>query len=251
VITGRTPLHLLLVAGVACTSRATPVAPPNWTAAQPGLWTSEFTVEGGARAFALRFDQTRFELSLLWSPSGLHVPEDRPADTLAIWNGGYFEQDLRPSGLLLDQGRQAAPPNSGSGLIVFGHGRDPMRLVRYRDRSDLADSIASALQLWPFLIEPGGAPGIRRDDQKRAHRSAVGLDAAGRGLLLAVIDDGVSLYRLMGIARDLGAVVAANLDGGPSTGFGLSVGRAWSSPSQTLVSNALILRASRPPLGSQ
>jgi hypothetical protein len=106
----------------------------------------------------------------------------------------------------------------------------------------LTDSVGSALQIWPFLIEPGGARGIRRNDQKRAHRSAIGLDESQRGLLVAVVDDGISLYRLMGVVRDLGAVVAANLDGGPSTGFGLKGPPGWTWPSQTLVSNALVLR---------
>ena len=243
-ISGRTTLNLLLLAGAACGTRATPTIVPTWTAAQPGLWTTQFALEGGVRGFALRFDQSRFALSLLWSPAGLRVPEARPADAVAIWNGGYFEKDLRPSGLLIDQGRQAAPPNSGSGLLVFGKDGDPMRLMRFRD---LSDPVASALQIWPFLVEPGGGAGIRRDDQKRARRSAVGLDASGRGLLLSIVDDGVSLHRLMGIARDLGAVVAANLDGGPSTGFGLGTPPGWSWPSQTVVSNALLLRARTPP----
>jgi uncharacterized protein YigE (DUF2233 family) len=194
------------------------------------------------RGYGLRFDQSRYALTLAWSPSGLSVPGERPKDALAIWNGGYFEQDLRPSGLLIDQGRQAAAPNSGSGLVIFGSNGEPMRLVRYRDRPERPDSLQSALQVWPFLVEPGGGDGIRRDDQKRARRSALGLDESGRGILLAVVDDGVSLHRLMEIARALGAIVAVNLDGGPSTGFGLGFPPGWSWPSQTLVSNALLLR---------
>jgi hypothetical protein len=242
VSSGRATLYFLLLANAGC-NRSTPAAVPTWTTTQPGLWTTQLVLEGGVRGYGLRFDQSRYALSLIWSPTGLHIPEARPADALAIWNGGYFEQDLRPSGLLIDQGRQAAPPNSGSALIVFGRDADPMRLVRYGDRPDLSDSVTSALQIWPFLLEPGGVDGIHRDDQKRARRSAIGLDALGRGILLAVVDDGISLYRLMKLLRDLGAVVAANLDGGPSTGFGLASGPGWSSPAQTLVSNALVLKA--------
>jgi hypothetical protein len=231
---------------VGCSRHAPPLATPSWKPLQPGLWTSEFAVAGGARAYALRFDQSLFALSLAWSPAGLRVPDARPDDAVAIWNGGYFERDLRPSGLLIDQGRQAAPPNNGKALIVFGDGKDGLRLVRYREPSDPSVSVKSALQIWPFLVEPGGTDGIRRDDQKKARRSAIGLDAASRGLLLAVVDDGVSLYELMGIIQKLGAVVAANLDGGPSTGFGLRPAPGWSFPSQTLVSNALVLRALTP-----
>jgi Phosphodiester glycosidase len=243
-VSARKRFALALLVATGChSSHAAPALAPDWNLARPGLWTVELAVAQGVRGYALRFDQARYALSLAWSPSGLHVPEDRPADALAIWNGGYFEQDLHPSGLLIDQGRQAAAPNSGSGLAVFGSGDQPLRLIRYRDRADLSEPLQSALQVWPFLVEPGGADGIHRDDQKRAHRSALGLDAEGRGLLLAVVDEGVSLQRLMGIARDLGAVVAVNLDGGPSTGFALGFPPGWSSPSQTVVSNALLLRA--------
>jgi uncharacterized protein YigE (DUF2233 family) len=199
-------------------------------------------LEGGVHGYGLRFDQARYSLSLLWSPSGLNVPGERPDDALAIWNGGYFEQDLHPSGLLIDQGRQASAPNSGSGLVIFGTHGEPLRLVRYRQRDEVHDALQSALQVWPFLLEPGGADGIHRDDQKRAHRSALGLDDAGRGILVAVVDDGISLHRLMRVVRALGATVAVNLDGGPSTGFGLAFEPHWSYPAQTPVSNALLLR---------
>ncbi len=236
-------LFSLLLAGTACSRpRASLAATADWQEAKPGLWTTALTLEGGVHGYGLRFDQARYDLSLVWSPSGLLIPGERPADALAIWNGGYFEQDLRPSGLLIDQGRQAAAPNSGSGLAIFGANGDPFRLVRYHERPEKPDPSQSMLQVWPFLVEPGGADGIHRDDQKRARRSALGLDESGRGILVAVVDDGVSLYRLMGIVRALGATVAVNLDGGPSTGFGLAFAPSWSSASQTPVSNALLLR---------
>ena len=56
--------------------------------------------------------------------------------------------------------------------------------------------------------------------------------------------DGVSLFGLMQVCRRLGAVVALNLDGGPSTGFALGFPPGWVSPSATEVSNALVLENS-------
>ncbi len=158
---------------------------------------------------------------------------------MAIWNGGYFEPDLRPSGLVVDQGREISPPSKGSGLLLLG---ERFSLVRFHEAPP-ALLRESALQLWPFLIEPGGADGIRRDDGKRARRSAIGLDDAGRGLLAGVVGEGVTLFQLMTLCRQLGAVVAANLDGGPSTGFALSAAPAWKVASQTPVANALVLHA--------
>jgi uncharacterized protein YigE (DUF2233 family) len=192
-------------------------------------------------AYAARFDTARYRLSLEWSAGGLRVPDSLRSGYLAALNGGYFEPDLEPSGLLIDQGREVHSASGGSGVVVLG-GR--LQLVRLKDFKPGTSS--SALQAWPFLIEPGGRDGIRRDDGKRSRRSAIGLDGEGRGLMVAVVRDGVSLYQLMALCRRLGANVALNLDGGPSTGFALGIPPGWTSPSATEVSNALVLRAPGP-----
>jgi Phosphodiester glycosidase len=211
--------------------------PVSWTTVAPGLETAIIALSGSRRLQTVRFDQVRYQLRLLSPPGGLRVPEDAPPDAVAIWNGGYFEHDLRPSGLVIEQGRQVAAPSRGSGLALLG---ERLSLLRYRE-TEVAGPHESALQLWPFLIEPGGADGIRRDDGKRARRSALALDDAGRGMLLSVVGDGISLFELMGLCRKLGAVVALNLDGGPSTGFALLSSASWRESAQTSVANALIL----------
>jgi hypothetical protein len=221
-----------------CSPKPSAVPVASWAYAGEGLETTELALANGARLQALRFDQARFQLKLLSPEGGVHVPDDEPPDTVAIWNGGYFEPNLRPSGLVVDQGREVSPPSSGSALLLLS---DRFSLIRFREAPP-ARLRESALQLWPFLIEPGGADGIRRDDGKRARRSAVGLDDAGRGLLAGVVGEGVTLFQLMTLCRGLVAVVAANLDGGPSTGFALTPAPAWKVPSQTPVANALLLR---------
>lgn len=217
----------------------TPAEKPaiGWTAAAPGLESADLVLSGAIRLRSLRFDQAHFQLQLLSPAGGVHVPADLPPKAVAIWNGGYFEPDLRPSGLAIDQGRQSGAPNGGSGLLLMG---DRFSLLRYRE-NERPNPRESALQLWPFLIEPGGADGIRRDDGKRARRSAIGLDGAGRGLLVGVTGDGITLFQLMTLLRELGAVVALNLDGGPSTGFAVRGAPDWREPSETIVANALVL----------
>jgi hypothetical protein len=232
-ITASLGLSLLL----GCSSKPKPIPAATWAFAADGLETTELQLANGSRLRALRFDQARYQLGLLTSAGGVHVPADAPKDALAIWNGGYFEPDLKPSGLVLDQGREVAPPSRGSALLLMG---ERFSLVRFREAPS-ARLRESALQLWPFLIEPGGGDGIRRDDGKRARRSAIGLDDAGRGLLAGVIGDGVTLHQLMGLLHSLGAVVAANLDGGPSTGFALAPAPSWRVASETPVANALVL----------
>jgi hypothetical protein len=209
-----------------------------WTTASPGLEIAKVPVKPGVEAWAVRFEPARYRLGLEWSATGLRVPGSIASGYVVALNGGYFEPDLHPSGLLIDQGREVQARSGGSGVVVLEDGRAKLQRLR-----DLKPSpTASVLQAWPFLIEPGGADGIHRDDQKLSRRSAIALDAQGRGLLIAVPQDGISLYGLMQMCRNMGAVVALNLDGGPSTGFALGVPPGWLSPSATEVSNALVLR---------
>ena len=230
-----TSLGLAMIS--ACTIHPAVAEPVTWSAVEPGLERTSLPLPGSQQLLALRFDQVHFQLRLLSPTGGLRVPDDAPRDAVAIWNGGYFEHDLRPSGLVIDLGRQVSAPSRGSGLALLG---ERLSLLRYRN-ANVAAQNESALQLWPFLIEPGGADGIRRDDGKRARRSAVALDDAGRGLLIAVVGDGITLFELMGLCRKLGAVVALNLDGGPSTGYALLGSPTWREASQTSVANALVL----------
>jgi hypothetical protein len=227
-----------LIPLLGCHSPPKVIPAATWAFAASGLETTELPLGNGSELRALRFDQAHYQLSLLSPAGGVHVPADAPPDALAIWNGGYFEPDLKPSGLVLDQGREVAAPSRGSALLLMG---ERFSLMRYREAPP-ARLRESALQLWPFLIEPGGGDGIRRDDGKRARRSAIGLDDAGRGLLVGVVGEGITLYQLMGALRGLGAVVAANLDGGPSTGFALAPAPSWKVASETSVANALVLR---------
>jgi hypothetical protein len=225
-----------------CSPRVGSLPPAEWLLSpQPGLEITRVFLGNDLEAYATRFDPARFKLSLEWSPSGLRIPESIHPGYLVALNGGYFEPDLRPSGLLIDQGREVHAASGGSGVVVLGSRLELVRLRDFRPGTGL-----SALQAWPFLIEPGGTDGIRRDDGKRSRRSAIGIDGAGRGLLVAVVRDGVSLFQLMNLCRRLGATVALNLDGGPSTGFALGLPPGWTSPSATEVSNALVLRSADP-----
>jgi hypothetical protein len=75
-------------------------------------------------------------------------------------------------------------------------------------------------------VFPGGEPAAIADDGRRARRSVVALDRAGRVLLLA---SPTSDFTLRGLAdwlsrSDLDVDRALNLDGGSSTGLFLSDG---------------------------
>jgi hypothetical protein len=148
---------------------------------------------------------------------------------VAAVNGGYFDERFRPTGWLVDHGKELAPRQNRvqGGVLALAQGRlyvGPLAAVPFVPEL--------ALQNSPRLVEPGGAVGIRSDDKRRASRT-VACDVAGR-LHLVVIGappgDGPTLLetaRFLAAEPTLGGLgcsAALNLDGGPSTGVWLPAG---------------------------
>jgi uncharacterized protein YigE (DUF2233 family) len=144
-------------------------------------------------------------------------------------NGGYFEPDFKPSGLLIEDGRIVSDwqERGGSGALV-------VRGKRASIASDVpaeTTSVELAVQCGPRLVEPGGVPGIEGDDGKRAERTAACIRRGGRELNFVIAAGpsvggaGPTLYQFAAwLAAPLspgesgGCDSALNLDGGPSTG---------------------------------
>jgi len=142
-----------------------------------------------------------------------------------IVNGGYFDGAFQPDGLWRIDGQERvalSPKPALSGIVVID-GAGALRLVPRA--TDIA-AAAQAMQAGPFLIDPGGAVGVRRADAP-ARRTVLARDDAD-GLLvivtgaLALADLAVVLHRHGdALAGDAGVPRrierALNLDGGPST----------------------------------
>jgi uncharacterized protein YigE (DUF2233 family) len=110
-------------------------------------------------------------------------------------------------------------------LAVTPDGHVSLRALRDQPY-DPGESLAQALQSFPMLIFPGGAPAAIEDDGQRARRTAVAMDRSGR--LLFVVSP-TSGFTLRGFAdwlshSDLDVERALNLDGGSSTGLYLEAG---------------------------
>lgn len=179
----------------------------------------------------------RVRARLALNPHRRAIAELAPPGALAM-NAGYFTAEHKATGLLVSEGRRLSPfiPQAGaagSGVLLIEGG-----LVQLLERDQIKDrsfeKAALAIQAGPRIIEPGGRPGIRSDNGRRANRSFIGRDAQGR-LVLGVSyhpdptrGRGLSLYELQdiltrGLAAEGGEALALdaalNLDGGPSTGL--------------------------------
>jgi uncharacterized protein YigE (DUF2233 family) len=146
----------------------------------------------------------------------------RRSNGLAGINGGYFDPQDAPVGLLISDGKLIAPFRKArllSGVLIATKGRvELLRSGEYSSRK----TIMEALQCGPFLVDGTTAvPGL--DDTKPARRTFVltgGSDRAAIGfsspVTLAQLGDILATVRL---APDLKVQRALNLDGGSSSAF--------------------------------
>jgi uncharacterized protein YigE (DUF2233 family) len=161
-------------------------------------------------------------------------------------NGGYFQPDLTPVGLLVSQGEVVHPLERAKLLSgVFFVRKQKPNFARVQHFSGAAN-ISDAIQCGPFLVERGKTvPGLNRG--RSAARTF--LYSAGNGNWGFGICRSVTLAELGEILAspdlfpDEPVETALNLDGGSSTGFYLARGdQPISSPEQSTVGSFLILR---------
>jgi hypothetical protein len=137
-------------------------------------------------------------------------------------NGGYFDPQDAPLGLVISDGKLIAPLRKArllSGVLVITKGR--VELVRYAEYLS-RKSVTAALQCGPFLVDGGKrVPGL--NDTRSARRTFVltgGPDRVAIGfcsaVTLAELGDVLATPR---IVPELRVQRALNLDGGSSSAF--------------------------------
>ena len=137
-------------------------------------------------------------------------------------NGGYFDPQDAPLGLMISDGKLIAPLRKArllSGVIVVTKGR--VELLRYAEYSSRKTATA-ALQCGPFLVDGGNVvPGL--NDTRSARRTFIlagGGDRVAVGfcsrVTLAELGDMLATPRIM---PELKVQRALNLDGGSSSAF--------------------------------
>lgn len=137
-------------------------------------------------------------------------------------NGGYFDPQDAPLGLLISDGKLIAPLRKArllSGMMVVTKGR--VELLRYAEYSSRKNATA-ALQCGPFLVDGSQAvPGL--NGTRSARRTFILTGGGDRGAVgfcssvtLAELGD---ILATPGIVAELKVQRALNLDGGSSSAF--------------------------------
>jgi uncharacterized protein YigE (DUF2233 family) len=162
-------------------------------------------------------------LRVVDNPSGDNLAGTmRQENYLSGVNGGYFDPENKPVGLVISEGKLIAPLRKArllSGVMIVTNGR--IQLLRVAEYSPKRKA-AAALQCGPFLVDRGQPiPGL--NDTRPARRTFIitsGADRAAIGFC-----SGVTLAQLGKIlatpevAPDLKVQRALNLDGGSSSAF--------------------------------
>jgi exopolysaccharide biosynthesis protein len=141
---------------------------------------------------------------------------------LAGVNGGYFDPQNAPVGLVISDGKMIAPFRKArllSGVLVASKGRiELLRAAEYSSRK----TATAALQCGPFLVDGSTAvPGL--NNTRPARRTFVltsGSDRAAIGFCSTVtLAQMGEILATPGLGPDLKVQRALNLDGGSSSAF--------------------------------
>jgi exopolysaccharide biosynthesis protein len=163
----------------------------------------------------------------------------RRENWLAGVNGGYFDPEDKPVGLLISDGNVVAPLRKArllSGVMIVSNGR--VQLLRFAEYSSKRRA-TEALQCGPFLVDRGQpVPGL--NDTRPARRTFIvtgGSDRAAIGFCSDVtLAELAKILATPGVAPDLKVQRALNLDGGSSSAFWFAGERgAFSIPEQKAV----------------
>jgi len=153
-------------------------------------------------------------------PKGETVRRSLQAGVLAAVDGGYVVNG-RPDGLLEIDGRVHELPVAHLSGVVGSAKDDAPVVAPVKDVE--AAGLRDAIQSGPFLVDPGGALGIRRDDGARARRALV---VVGDQQIAVAITSRCGLYELanalVGSPQTFGVAHverALNLSGDGAAGF--------------------------------
>lgn len=195
----------------------------DWQTPLPGL-ALRYYAPGRQRLAliaALRIDPALYTFRVHYRPGApLTVTEweTELPDAVAILNANFFDGAANVVGLLVADGVAHGRPYTDRGG-TFGL-LDDAPLIRGNIAEPYqGEPYSQAVQGFPLLVWDGQTAYTTRAGDRATRRSAIGMDAEGRVVLLATPLTGLGLADFAAYlpTTDLGLVHAFNLDGGGST----------------------------------
>lgn len=209
-----------------------PVSETGWSLLQPGLERRAIPIYNGQNqpvetVYIWRLDQQYFWMDVAFDerPKSLEAWQ-RETNAAMVINGGFYSVENEryfPDGLIIVNGKASGRTFGGSGgMLAIDGSRAELRWLARKSYSPY-ESLQSALQSFPILVEPGGVLGYgaEKESHVSARRTVIGQDRQGRILFIAAPQGYFTLHRLSAwlTESDLNLDIAINLDGGGSTGI--------------------------------
>ena len=219
---------------------------PGWQPVLPGMSYRVSEVAGGsAQVVAVLADPARFRV-VVWEA----YREGRKPRTVAEFaqagqaaaaiNGGFFDEEGKPLGLVVHEGKRLNPLRKAD-WGIFAVVRGKARIVHTRE--GVPRGATEALQCGPRLVIRGRVPRFKPGE---SFRSAVGITEGGRVMLAVTSRGQLSLHHWARVLKQWGCRNALNLDGGPSRQLYVEAGQVkLEVPGAYGVPNALGLVADR------
>ncbi len=181
------------------------------------------SVDGSeGRLQVVEVDPRRWDIRVLEaSDLGMEVADagtfGRRTGAKAVINGGFFDENNQPLGLVVIDGKvrnRKHPANWG----IFLMDDDVPKIIHQRDYRPRGETYA--LESGPRLVVDGRITSLK---PRKAFRSAIGITGDGRVVLVATENITLNLAdfaRILARSKSengVGCMEALNLDGGPST----------------------------------
>lgn len=217
-------IQLKALPGAIVEAPNTAVPGSGWTVIAPGLEWRDITEDKDqlSQLKILRIDPRKYSFRAKYSPAkpySLAQWRAREPEAAAIVNANFFDPSYMVLGLVIsDSEAQGSPYLERGGTFLVNGDRAAVRANHSMSHRYL-ESAEQAVQGFPLLVENGEQAYLGQAKQRRARRTAIAEDTAGKILIISAPLLGPTLGELSAFLAesDLEIETAFNLDGGGST----------------------------------
>jgi uncharacterized protein YigE (DUF2233 family) len=200
----------------------------QWTQVAPGIeirrehWKSAGPDEDTVTIS--RFDLHHFQISVGYQPDHpLSLADwEKQTGSVALFNGGYFDEHNRATGLVISDGQSfgTSYPDFGGLFAVDTQGNVILRALSQQPYDPATEELRQATEASPMLVIDGKRTQFNANASSSS-RTVVALDTAGHLLFIVSPERAFTLDEMADVvsSSDLHLQTALNLDGGASTGM--------------------------------
>lgn len=228
---------------------STVCAEPKWQVILPGLQQAPWTAkDASGQSFSLelfKVDTKQYKLQLVqasdyqatkMSVKGMVL---KTGALLGI-NGGFFDSQYKPIGLLVRDGKTLNPFKSISWWGVFSYDKSAGASVDRLQSFEPKPSTEIAIQAGPRLVDENRVMPLKKNDSQKTFVGIVSAHQVILGVTNGSSVDAVDLARIL--RKELGLKEVLNFDGGGSTQlYAKFANYEKDLPGITSVANALVV----------